>query len=155
MPAPASPMDRAALLALGEAFSDEHERTYGHRAGPEEPVELVNIRVLGRGVRAEAAAPRHVADQGTGSDQTRRAFFGPEFGWQPAPVLARGDLAERRPGPLIVEEYDATCVVPPDAEAWLDDAGEGGGKQAAAAEVNARKGTLDAAVTEILSKVMV
>jgi N-methylhydantoinase A len=29
-------------------------------------------------------------------------------------------LAETRSGPLIVEEYDATCVVPPGATARLD-----------------------------------
>ncbi len=122
VPAPAGPMDRAALLALGDAFSEEHERTYGHRAGPEEPVELVNIRVLGRGVRTGLSTPRHVTATGDASDRSRQAFFGPTFGWHPVPVLARGDLAERRRGPLIVEEYDATCVVPPDAEAWLDEA---------------------------------
>jgi N-methylhydantoinase A len=39
------------------------------------------------------------------------------------PVLRRSDLAHRRAGPLIVEEYDATCVVPPGAVAELDRAG--------------------------------
>jgi hypothetical protein len=28
-----------------------------------------------------------------------------------------------RPGPLIVEEYDATTVVPPGCAAWLDEGG--------------------------------
>jgi len=36
-------------------------------------------------------------------------------------VLARTDLAATpRPGPLIVEEYDATTVVPPGCAAWRD-----------------------------------
>jgi N-methylhydantoinase A len=34
--------------------------------------------------------------------------------------LSRADLATGRPGPCIIEEYDATCVVPPGAEAVLD-----------------------------------
>ena len=38
------------LMALVEAFGDEHERTYGHRAGPEEPVELAGVEVVGRGI---------------------------------------------------------------------------------------------------------
>ena len=38
------PLDAAALTALAEAFGQEHERIYGYRAGPEEPVEMVNIR---------------------------------------------------------------------------------------------------------------
>jgi N-methylhydantoinase A len=36
------------------------------------------------------------------------------------PILSRGDLATPREGPAIVEEYDATCVVPPGAKARLD-----------------------------------
>jgi len=35
--------------------------------------------------------------------------------------LSRHELKDRqRPGPLIVEEYDATCVVPPGWQAGLD-----------------------------------
>ena len=53
----------------------------------------------------------------------RRAFFGPEAGWIETPVLARADLSTPRQGPLIVEEYDATSVVPPGTTARLDDYG--------------------------------
>ena len=37
--------------------------------------------------------------------------------------LRRSDLASKRSGPLIIEEYDATCVVPPGATASLDAGG--------------------------------
>jgi N-methylhydantoinase A len=37
--------------------------------------------------------------------------------------MRRSDLAKPRSGPLIVEEYDATCVVPPGARAELDAGG--------------------------------
>jgi N-methylhydantoinase A len=47
-------------------------------------------------------------------------YFGPQAGWLVTPILARGDLATPRPGPAVIEEYDATCVVPPDARASLD-----------------------------------
>ena len=36
------------------------------------------------------------------------------------PVVSRAALAKRMPGPLIVEELDATCVIPPGASAQLD-----------------------------------
>jgi len=39
------------------------------------------------------------------------------------PVLTRGDLEKPREGPAIIEEYDATCVVPPGARAALDGSG--------------------------------
>src|SRR5207237_896363 len=44
VPVPDGPIDRAMVSHLEEAFGAEHERTYGHRAGPEEPVELVAIQ---------------------------------------------------------------------------------------------------------------
>ena len=37
--------------------------------------------------------------------------------------MSRADLAAGRTGPLIVEEYDSTCVVPPGAHAECDGAG--------------------------------
>jgi N-methylhydantoinase A len=41
-------------------------------------------------------------------------------GWLETPVLQRSDLVSPRQGPCIIEEYDATCVVPPRAKAVLD-----------------------------------
>ncbi len=54
---------------------------------------------------------------------SRQAYFGTEVGWLETPVLSRGDLQTPREGPCIVEEYDATCVVPPKAQARLDSYG--------------------------------
>jgi N-methylhydantoinase A len=52
--------------------------------------------------------------------QPRRAYFGPEAGWLETPVLRRAELASPREGPCIIEEYDATCLVPPATRAALD-----------------------------------
>jgi N-methylhydantoinase A len=38
-------------------------------------------------------------------------------------VLRRSDLAAPAAGPIIVEEYDATCLLPPDTRAHLDTSG--------------------------------
>jgi N-methylhydantoinase A len=38
-------------------------------------------------------------------------------------VLRRSDFAGARSGPIIIEEYDATCLVPPGARAELDAGG--------------------------------
>ena len=53
----------------------------------------------------------------------RPAWFGAPHGWVETPILRRSDLATARVGPLIVEEYDATCVIPPGASASLDSGG--------------------------------
>ena len=124
VPVPAGIVDRGMLAAIEEAFGVEHEKTYGHRAGVEEPVELVTLRVVGRGVpdqpraslAANAGLPRGVVI----AQPVRRAYFGLEHGWRDTDVVNRVDLREPRRGPCIVEEYDSTCVVPPGAEASLD-----------------------------------
>ena len=120
VPAPEGPLDGAGLAALAEAFGHEHERTYGHRAGPEEPVELVSIKVVARGVGNGDQVPERPADDRTLPAKPRRAWFGPAAGWPETPVLARAELATPRIGPCIVEEYDATCLVPPGMSARLD-----------------------------------
>ena len=55
---------------------------------------------------------------------SRRAYFGPEHSWVETPVIPREALpAKPRSGPFIVEEYDATTVVPLGATAHKDDWG--------------------------------
>ncbi len=118
--APPGPVDATWIAALEEAFGVEHERTYGHRAGPEEPVELMTVQVVGRGLSGDRTPPPPPPAPSGGSG-SRRAWFGREQGWCEAAVIARGDLGPApSPGPLIVEEYDATCLVPPQDSARLD-----------------------------------
>lgn len=121
-PAPDGAIDAAAVATLEESFGQEHERTYGHRAGPEEPVELVNAMLVGQGIPDRPRVPDtlRVAVETGDALPPRQAYFGPEAGWIETPVLRRADLAEPRTGPCIIEEYDATCLVPPDATASLD-----------------------------------
>jgi N-methylhydantoinase A len=122
---PDGPIDAAMVARLEEAFGREHEKTYGHRAGPDEPVELVTIQVVGQGIRAGAGVPDRASPSRAEPPPPppRRAYFGAERGWVQTPVIRRSDLASPRAGPVIVEEYDATCVVPPGWRAEL----EGGG----------------------------
>src|SRR5262245_47845691 len=127
---PDGPIDERMVGVLEEAFATEHERTYGHRAGPEEPVELVAIQVVGSGLREGTHVPERV--RSTRSEPLlpppRPAWFGAKHGFIETPVVRRSDLAAAnsgrggRAGPLIIEEYDATCVVPPGWRAALDQA---------------------------------
>jgi N-methylhydantoinase A len=124
VPLPAGAIDTAALAAIEEAYGVEHEKTYGHRAGADEPVELVTLKVVGRGIpdvpRAALAANAELPQGVFIAEPERRAYFGPVHGWCDTNVLNRADLAEPRMGPCVVEEYDATCIVPPGATASLD-----------------------------------
>jgi N-methylhydantoinase A len=125
VPMPEGRLDHEIVGYLEEAFGREHEKTYGHRAGPEEPVELVSIQVVGQGLREGAGVPERVRPSRPEPEPPppRPAWFGAEHGWLETPILRRSDLARPRVGPLIVEEYDATCVVPPGASASLDAGG--------------------------------
>jgi N-methylhydantoinase A len=102
---------------LEEAFAVEHEKTYGHRASLDEPVELVSIQVVGSGLRQDCAVTERVtaSRSGLAALPPRKAYFGNVFGWIETSVLRRSDLIARRAGPLIIEEYDATCLIPPGA----------------------------------------
>lgn len=122
VPAPEGELDAGKLSELAERFGKEHETVYGHRAGPEEPVELVNIAVVGRGVSEASRVPDqlHADLAARPSDPSRQAYFGRDHGWMETPVIARADLETPRQGPAIVEEYDATCLIPPGGTASLD-----------------------------------
>lgn len=112
------PIDPA---TMARAFGDEHERTYGHQAEAEE-VECVTLRAIARVPLAETPVP--APPKAGGAERTRRAFFGGRHGEVEVPVLGRGGLAAApRRGPLIVEEYDSTILVPPGWQAALDGQG--------------------------------
>jgi N-methylhydantoinase A len=110
---------RGAVAELIEGFHAEHERTYGHRSSSD-PVQLVNLRLSVRvpvasEIRRFAAAPAFARrDRMVAFDSTPRM----------TPVIGREGLgASRRPGPFIIEDYDCTAVIPPNASARLDAAG--------------------------------
>jgi N-methylhydantoinase A len=107
---------------LCAAFEAEHERLYGHRSDPDNAVEVVALRLIGR---ADLGAPtiRPVAGY-TPTERSRRAYFGPYRGMVETPVVSRTDLAGGREGPLLVDEYDSTTVAPPGMRAWLDEQGQ-------------------------------
>ncbi|MFN8633182.1 MAG: hydantoinase/oxoprolinase family protein [Chloroflexota bacterium] len=107
------------VAEIAAAFEDEHQRTYGYRDGPER-VEVVSFRVVAR--VAQQVPPPVVEPRRSGTPASRSAYFGAEHGTLETPVLDRGDLPlDPLPGPLIVEEYDATTIVPPGWSARLDE----------------------------------
>ena len=119
------PFDTRALERLQEAFGCEHQRTYGHRAGFDEPVELVSLRVVGVGVAKRQRVSRvlNFDSEAYALNACRRAYFGPDVGWLETPVINRLQIGEGIDGPCIIEEYDSTCLIPPHAKGSLDESG--------------------------------
>jgi N-methylhydantoinase A len=112
------------LASLRERFDIEHERTYGHR-GIGQRVELANLRVRAT-VRVQEkdrfdvfrmAPYAPVSDDAHRPEaETRDAYFGSEHGVMRTPVITRADLSsEWMSGPCIIEDMDATTVIPPGA----------------------------------------
>ena len=111
----------AELAALQEAFADEHERLYGHRSDPDNPVEVVAMRAIGRAGVAEMSDRLRPAAATAGESRDRSAWFGPSAGSIDTPVCRREDLKHGARGPLLIDEYDTTIVVPPGLRARIDD----------------------------------
>jgi N-methylhydantoinase A len=112
--------DAAALLArLPSLFAAEHERTYGFRAPDDEQVELVGLSVIARGAAERPRLPERIPPATAKVPASRRAWF-PDCGWIDTPVVDRAALSAPRFGPIIIQEYDATCLVPHGATAALD-----------------------------------
>jgi N-methylhydantoinase A len=107
---------------IGALFAEEHERTHGFRAPDGEPVELIGLSVMARGLPEQPRLPGRIPPSVQAVPASRLAWF-PGEGWVETPVTDRAGLTETVAGPLIVQEYDATCLVPKGMNAWVDDFG--------------------------------
>ena len=102
------------LPALREAFAREYATTYGYATG--EALELVNVRLVATGVRPHRLDFRAVrVATGAPVPATHRLVsFERRAPARETPVLGRESVtASGQTGPLIVESYDSTVVVPP------------------------------------------
>ncbi len=105
-------IDRAGLAALRARFEDEHERLYGVRDRPGSPVEIRALRLTAFG--APAASRSFRLDGGGPAGAAKSRTIELDGDRHETPVREResfGELPE--PGPLLVDEYDTTVVVPP------------------------------------------
>src|SRR5262245_54932727 len=124
--APEGPVDASFVDSIRDSFHAAHQREYG-RDFPDQDVELVNLRVVGIG-RIPRIAPPVLAAGGESPDAarvgSRRVVF--EAEGKPATletgIYARAALraGNRIAGPAIVQQMDATTVVPPRLAATVD-----------------------------------
>lgn len=106
---------------LRARFDAEHARRFGHSFDEENAVEIVALRL-------RASDPNHrVPDRLRHSLKattraSRAVYFGKRRGFIETPVVGRAEIARsRQAGPIIVEEYEGTTVVPPGATVFRDE----------------------------------
>lgn len=117
------PAGHPVAATLGRSFGEAHERQYGYRSDSE-TVETLSLRVIARAATATSRIPDRLAldHARAGGSAARAAYFGPEFGSIETAVCTRGAIGtEWRNGPLLIEEFDSTTVVPPDGRVRLSD----------------------------------
>jgi N-methylhydantoinase A len=124
VPVPDGDVDDDTLAALAERFHERHRTRYGH-AYPEEPVELVTVRLRARGV-VEPPDLRPEPVPGTVADavrETRPVAFGGtdhETRVYDRAALPTGGTFD---GPAVVEGAESTVVVRPGQAARVDEYG--------------------------------
>ena len=121
IPLPAKPLTAQDVDTLRQTFEDEHERLYGHRSAAGHTVEVLAVRLVGRAVQDRTGGFFQPPELQGETDPSRTAYFGSRWGAIDTPVVTRASLSEVTRGPLLIDEYDSTVVVPPAARVWLDD----------------------------------
>ena len=115
--------DDKTVERLKTDFNVQHEKSYGYAS--DEPIEIFRLRIITKSATKAVSTPGVVrvrpAVELPFQPHQRSAYFGPEHGWLDVSVIQRTQLGTSPAvGPLIVEEYDATTVVPPGRGATLD-----------------------------------
>ena len=103
-------------------FIAEYFKTYGYR--DDTPIELMKLRVAGRGLRDNRLDFGHMQiapRAGTSRNGVRQISFARGEPAISVEIVDRGAVGYAgQQGPLIIEEFDATIVVPPDARVHKD-----------------------------------
>ncbi|MGD9883502.1 MAG: hydantoinase/oxoprolinase family protein [Reyranella sp.] len=121
---PEGPVTAATIEALAEGFAEAHRQRYGFVAEGE-PVQIVTLRLEATGVvrKAELTAHPEAGPDASAAIVGRRAVWLPEArDFATTPIYSREALAagNRFAGPAIVEQMDATTVVPPGMTVRVD-----------------------------------
>jgi len=124
VPVPDGPITAHTIELLGQGFAEAHRQRYGF-AAEGDPVELVTLRLeaVGTVAKAELRAHPEAGPDAATAITGRRPVWQPEAGdFVETPIYDRDALkpGNRFAGPAIVEQMDATTLVPPGMTARVD-----------------------------------
>ncbi len=117
------PLQGDSLKTLRARFDEMHKQMFGHTA-PGEPVEIVSYRLRGVGRVPPVALPKHERKGlplSAALRETRKARFNGVTHDCPVYQRERLDVGITFAGPAIVDQLDATTVIPPGQTARVDE----------------------------------
>ncbi|SIR51691.1 hydantoinase/oxoprolinase family protein [Pseudacidovorax sp. RU35E] len=122
VPLRSAAVDGEVLAQLAADFNALYQQTFGYSS--EEPLELVNLRVSAHGTsphRLDFGQCRVDTSALQGTEGKRQVSFAPGEAPRTTRVMPRAGVGtERIAGPLVIESYDTTIVVPPGCFAHAD-----------------------------------
>jgi N-methylhydantoinase A len=124
VPVDAAQLAKADRKGIRGAFDELHEQRYAHHA-TDEPVEIINIRLVALGRRTKLSLPA-LAKAGTLAPRERRPVLFDQGGPVDCPVYDREKLkpGDKIDGPALVSEYASTTVIFPGDKLAVADTGE-------------------------------
>ena len=103
-----------AIAHMWKEFHKVHDRTFGFHYEGEQDVELVNLRVQAVGAQHRPTLKPDGSERAPAKPFASRKAYWRRSGWVDCPLYRRSELAAGQgiEGPVIVEEYGSTVVVP-------------------------------------------
>jgi N-methylhydantoinase A len=125
VPVSAEEIAAADLETIRKRFDAIHDRSFGH-AAPDEPLEMVNVRLSARGIRQKLQMPAVAAGARAVPRTTRKVCLESAERFEDCPVYARETLAASAEisGPALIEEYGSTTVLFAGDRATVSETGE-------------------------------
>ena len=125
VPVSAEEIDAGNLDIIRKRFDSIHDRSFGHSA-PDEPLEMVNVRLAARGIRQKLQMPAVVVSGQPRPRTVRKMCLKAADVFQDCPVFARDTLPASFTiqGPALIEEYGSTTVLFDDDRARISKTGE-------------------------------
>lgn len=112
VPVSAEELAKGDFKTIRERFDSIHDRSFGH-AAPDEPIEMVNVRLSARGIRNKMQMPAIKTSGKVAPRTTRRVCLEAGDQFEDCPVYSRDTLfaGAEIEGPALIEEYGSTTVM--------------------------------------------
>ncbi len=123
IPVPEGELGQEQMAGVAEDFRKEYHKTYGYLLNS--PMKVVHLRLVGRVISERTpytvtGANMKAETNPKKRSQARKAYWGKDIGFLDTPVLNLNQLgSEPMQGPLLVDCYDTTIVIPPDCTATM------------------------------------